>query len=227
MAIVRHILHRFQLPATPLPVSSLCSACCEAKSHSLPFHRSSTTSTRPLQLLFMDVWGPAPVVSREGFRFYLSIVDAFSRYTWFFPLQCKSDVYNQFVNFQKTVERFFMLKISSVQTDWGGEFRSLHTFLISQGITHRRSCTHIHQQNGSVERKHRHIVESGLALMAHAGMPQQFWIDAFRTAVFLINRLQSLVTQKMSPFFFCSINTTTIPFFVCLDRSLSSPSSLS
>lgn len=194
MAVVRHILHQFQLSATLLPVSGLCSACCQAKSHFLPFPRSSTPSTRPLQLLFMDVWGLAPMVSREGFCFYVSIVDAFSQYTWFFPLQCKSDVYNHFVNFQKIVERFFMLKILYVQTDWGGKFRSLHTFLISQGVTHRRSCPHIQQQNGSVERKHRHIIESSLALLAHAGMPQQLWLDAFRTIVFLINRLPSPVT---------------------------------
>ncbi|KAB1212300.1 Retrovirus-related Pol polyprotein from transposon TNT 1-94 [Morella rubra] len=202
LSIVRHLLHRFQLPLKPVSTASgLCSACCQAKSHSLPFPRSTTVTTRPLQLLFLDVWGPAPVVSRDGFRYYLSIVDAFSRYTWLFPLQCKSDVYNTFVNFTKTVEWFFSLQISSVQFDWGGEFRSLHHFLLSQGISHRRSCPHIHQQNSVIERKHKHIVESGLTLLAHASLPKRFWIDAFKTAVYLINRLPSPVITNQFPYF--------------------------
>ncbi|KAB1213363.1 Retrovirus-related Pol polyprotein from transposon TNT 1-94 [Morella rubra] len=202
LSIVRHLLHRFQLPVKPLSTASgLCSACYQAKSHSLPFPRSTTVTTRPLQLLFLDVWGPAPMVSRDGFRYYLSIVDAFSRYTWLFPLQCKSDVYNTFVVFTKTVERFFSLQISSVQSDWGGEFRSLHRFLLSQGISHRSSCPHIHQQNGVIERKHKHIVESGLALLAHASLPKRFWIDAFKTAVYLINRLPNPVITNQSPYF--------------------------
>jgi histone deacetylase 1/2 len=41
------------------------------------------------------------------------------------------------------------------------------------------SCPHAHQQNGSVECKHRHIVEADLALLAHASMPLKFWDEAF------------------------------------------------
>jgi hypothetical protein len=42
------------------------------------------------------------------------------------------------------------------------------------GITHHVSCPHAHQQNVSAEHKHRHIVEVGLALLAHASMPLKF-----------------------------------------------------
>ncbi|KAB1227925.1 Retrovirus-related Pol polyprotein from transposon TNT 1-94 [Morella rubra] len=202
LQVVRKILHRFQLPVDVHPATSgLCSACCQAKSHTLPFSRSTSPVTRPLQLLFMDVWGPAPMLSRDGFRFYFSIVDVFSRYTWLFPIRFKSDVYSQFIKFQHSVERFFDLRIASVQTDWGGEFRSLHTYLVSQGITHRLSCPHTHQQQGTVERKHRHIVETGLALLTSAALPQFYWADAFQTAVYLINRLPSPVTRRVSPYF--------------------------
>jgi hypothetical protein len=41
------------------------------------------------------------------------------------------------------------------------------------------SCPHTHQQNGAIERKHRHIVETGLALLSHAHLPLKFWDDAF------------------------------------------------
>lgn len=91
-------------------------------------------------------------------------------------------------------------KIHSIQTDWGGEYQSLNSFFKRIGIDHRVSCPHAHQQNGSAERKHRHIVEMGLALLAHASMPLKFWDEAFLTAVFLINRLPSRVIHNETPF---------------------------
>jgi hypothetical protein len=65
---------------------------------------------------------------------------------------------------------------------------------------HRVSCPHTHQQNGSIERKHRHVVESGLALLSHAHTPLRFWDDAFQFACYLINRLPTSVLQFQSPY---------------------------
>jgi hypothetical protein len=72
------------------------------------------------------------------------------------------------------VERMFNHKIIVVQSDWGGEYERLNSFFCTLGITHLVSCPHAHQQNGATERKHRHIVEMGLALHAHASMPLKY-----------------------------------------------------
>ena len=68
------------------------------------------------------------------------------------------------------------------------------------GITHRISCPHTHQQNGCVERKHRHIIESALALLAHSSLPTSFWDDACLTACYLINRMPTPNLGHQSPF---------------------------
>jgi hypothetical protein len=82
----------------------------------------------------------------------------------------------------------------------GGEYHRLHNqFFTSLSIAHRVSCPHTHQQNGSAKRKHRHIVETGLALLAHAGMPLKFWDEAFLTAMYLINHLPTRVLDDLSP----------------------------
>jgi hypothetical protein len=52
--------------------------------------------------------------------------------------------------------------------------KNLTVFFQKVGITHHVSCPHAHQQNGSAERKHRHIVEMGLGLLANASMPLKF-----------------------------------------------------
>lgn len=76
----------------------------------------------------------------------------------------------------------------------------MNSFFWRIGIEHQISCPHAHQQNGSAERKHRHIVEIGLSLLAHASMPLKFWDDAFLTSVFLINRLPSKIIQNDTPY---------------------------
>ena len=61
------------------------------------------------------------------------------------------------------------------------------------------SCPHAHQQNGSAERKHRHIVDVGLSLLAHAYMPLKYWDEAFITTTYLINCLPSKVIGNTTP----------------------------
>ena len=105
-------------------------------------------------------------------------------------------MFQVFTNFKNLVERKLDTKIIAMQTDWGGEYRKLNSFFQQLGISHHVACPHAHQQNGSAERKHRHVVEVGLALLANASMPLKFWDEAFLTATHLINLLPSKVINK-------------------------------
>ena len=88
------------------------------------------------------------------------------------------NVFLVFQNFQKLVERMFNIKILTMQTDWGGEYEKLYSFFQQVGLAHHVSCPHAHQQNGSAECKHHHIVQVGLALLANASMPLKFLDEA-------------------------------------------------
>lgn len=69
-----------------------------------------------------DLWGPAPVISHDGYRYYAIFVDDFSRFTWFYPLKAKSDyfvVLNSYLNFVQTQ---FSCKVKTFQSDGGTEF---------------------------------------------------------------------------------------------------------
>ena len=131
-------------------VFDFCSACCLGKSHRLPSVSSTATYSKPLELVFCDLWGPASVESHGGYSYFLTCVDAYSRYTWIFPLKLKSHTLTTFQNFKTMVELQYNLPIISVQTDGGGEFRPLTQFLNTLGITHRLTCPHTHHQNGTV-----------------------------------------------------------------------------
>ena len=62
-------------------VDFFCSMCAIAKNHKLPFGSSTTFTSKSLELLHCDLWGPIPVTSVSGFRYYFLIVDEFSKYS--------------------------------------------------------------------------------------------------------------------------------------------------
>ena len=179
---------------------SLCEACCLGKHSQIHLSLTGSVSNKPLELIHGDVWGPAPELSFTGDRYFAIFVDDFSRFCWLFPLKRKSDVCSVFVNFHKAVERQFNAKILNFQSDWGGEFRAVHTYLKEHGIHHRITCPHTHQQNGTVERKIRHVVDTCLTMLAHSSVPRRFWTFGVTTAAYLVNRLPSPVLQQSSPY---------------------------
>ena len=73
---------------------------------------------------------------------------------------------------------------------------------ILQTKSHRLPCPHTHAQKGKIERCHDHIVETSLALLAHAFVPKKYWHFAFETTVYLVNRKPSPVSNHLSPYEF-------------------------
>ncbi|KAE8697713.1 hypothetical protein F3Y22_tig00110610pilonHSYRG00140 [Hibiscus syriacus] len=180
-------------------INKNCMACFMGKSHKLPFTQSNTQYSAPFELVFSDLWGPPYVVS-NGFRYYISFVDAFTRHTWLYLLKDKSQALLAFQLFQQLVKNQFGVTIKAVQSDWGGEYRSISSVLSKSGIVHRVTCPHTSEQNGVAERKHRHIVELGLVLLAQASLPMKYWSYAMVTAAHLINRLPTKVLDGITPF---------------------------
>ncbi|GMI69275.1 hypothetical protein HRI_000596800 [Hibiscus trionum] len=176
-----------------------CEACKLGKSHKLPFQKSVSVYNKPLEHVQMDVWGPAPLLS-NNYAYYVSFFDAATRYTWIYFVARKSDVPNVVVNFHSMVERQTGSQLKVVQSDCGSEFKPLGQYFLQKGVQFLNTCPYSSEQNGRVERKHRHIVELGLTLLAQSGVPFKYWSDAFYTSVYLINRLPTRVLGGSSPY---------------------------
>lgn len=178
-----------------------CDFCPLGKSTRLPFFLSKSVSSKPLQLVHSDVW-TSPTYSIKGSKYYILFVDDYSKYTWLFPMRFKHEALDFFIKFKTNVENIFSSSIKYLQTDGGGEYLSgkFQNFLSQNGISHRLSCPHHPEQNGVSERKHRHVVDMGLTLLATAGIPSEFWVDAFNTSVYLINRLPTKQLNYISPY---------------------------
>ena len=196
------ILHQviFQNNLSAFSKSSFCDSYQCNKSHKLPFGKSSLKSRRPLDLIYTDVWGPSPIRSIDGFSYYIIFVDHFTKYSWLFPLAYKSDVFSIFPKFKVMVEKYFKSSINTIYTDGGKEYQGLKTVFETHGIQHLVSPPYTAQHIASAERRHRHIVETGLTMLHRASLPLSLWSFAFKTIVYLINRLPTPILQNKSPF---------------------------
>jgi len=93
----------------------------------------------------MDICGPFSKASIHGERYFLTILDDFSRYAWIvLLLKSKSEVKIQVQNFISLIENQFDSKIKCIRTDNGPEF-FLKDFFASKGIIHHTNCVYTPQ----------------------------------------------------------------------------------
>jgi transposase InsO family protein len=200
--IVTRIIKDNKLPTSSFDLNkTICSSCQLGKGKKQPFHASNRITTSPLHLIHTDLW-TSPIASITGFKYYVAFIDDFSRYTWIYPLHQKSETFHTFVKFKDLVENQFSTKIKQLQSDGGGEYTShqFQSYLNQHGIAFRKTCPYTSPQNGIAERKLRHILETGLTLLAHSHLSNKYWVDSFLTAVYTINRLPTPVLNQVSPY---------------------------
>ena len=82
--VVKVVLTNCKIPLLDSNSHSFCLACCFGKIHKFPFRLSYTTYTKPLQLVHFNLWGPSPMLSSSGYRYYINFIDEFSCFTWIF-----------------------------------------------------------------------------------------------------------------------------------------------
>lgn len=177
-----------------------CDVCLQAKQTRQCFPDSSNNAKAVFDLIHVDLWGPYRTTAFCGSRYFLTIVDDHSRAVWLYLLSDKSMVSRYLRDFFTMIERQFSKKVKSIRSDNGTEFMCLTRFFQEQGILHETSCVYTPQQNGRVERKHRHILNVARALRFQASLPIDYWGECILTAGYLINRTPSPLLHGLTPF---------------------------
>jgi transposase InsO family protein len=159
----------------------ICSAC-QAGKQVANTHPTKTfmSTSRPLELLQIDLFGPTTYASVGGNLYCLVIVDDFSRYIWVFFLHNKSEVASIFKKFAKKAQNEFDCKIKKIRSGNGNEFdnTNIHEYCDEIGIKHEVSATYTSRQNGVVERKNRTLITLARTMIDEYNTPERFWAEA-------------------------------------------------
>ena len=179
-----------------------CMPCQFGKQTVLPFHNRVSHALSSFDLIHFDVWGPSPISTPSGSRYFVIFVDDFSRYTWIYLFKNRSKLYQIYRDFTKMIETRFSKPIKVFRFDNAQEYKAheftsiLHQF----GIVPHCSYADISQQNGRAERKLRHILNVVRATTISASIPSQFLGEASLTALYTINRCPSPIVQNQTPY---------------------------
>ncbi|CAI7806664.1 unnamed protein product [Closterium sp. NIES-53] len=167
----------------------------------------ATTSKAPLQTLHMDVWGPARVRGQGHERYFLLVVDDYSRYTMVFPLRSKGEVTEVLIDWIRAARLRLRESFGSdfpvlrLHSDRGGEFSSalLGAFCRAQGIRQTFTLPASPQQNGIAERRIGMVMDVARTSMIHAAAPHFLWPFAVQYAAHQLNLQPRVSLPETSP----------------------------
>jgi transposase InsO family protein len=193
-----------------------CAACQAGKQVESTHHSKNVmTTSRPLELLHMDLFGPVAYLSIGGSKYGIVIVDDFSRFTWVFFLQDKSETQGTLKSFLRRAQNEFELKVKKIRSNNGSEFKNLQVegFLEEEGIKHKFSAPYTPQQNGVVERKNRTLIDMARTMLREYKTPERFWSKAVNTACHAINRLYLHRLLKKTSYELLTSNKPNVSYF--------------
>jgi hypothetical protein len=194
----------------------VCSACVAGKQLGKNHPAKSVISTtRPLELLHLDLFRPSTYETLGGRRYGLVIMDDYSRYTWVFLLKSMDETHKFFTKFAKQAECTFEEVIKTIRTDNGSEFKNyaMEDFMGEEGIKHEFSAPYTPQQNGVVESKNRTIIEMARTMLDEFKSPHNFWGEAIATMVHVSNLLFLHPVYNNMPYELLTGNKPNVSYF--------------
>lgn len=169
-----------------------CESCVYAKATRKPVTKKREEGSRAKKFgeeVHSDLWGPAPVQSLRGKRYYISFIDDSSRYTYLEFLRCKNEAFRAYLEYEAWVKTTFDAPVKTLHSDNGGEYtgKEFVVYLKENGTHQKLSVHDTPQHNGVAERYNRTLVEKIRAMLHSSGLPRTLWAEAARHAVWILN----------------------------------------
>ncbi|PLW27210.1 hypothetical protein PCANC_27726 [Puccinia coronata f. sp. avenae] len=166
-----------------------CEACSLSKSHCLPYHSSLPKSSHCLENIHFDLSGCINPSTSDGYNYYFKLTDHYSSCKFFYLLRRKSEAFECFKKFHKSVTTLHSCPIKRITTDGGGEFNLIEfkEFLESNGIASNITAPYTSQQNLVAKRGNYITAKKARTLLKQANLPLWMWGYAVEAAVFLEN----------------------------------------
>ena len=146
----------------------------KAKRQKFPTNTHSSDAT--LDYVHAYLWGSSRIESHGGARYFLSLVDDFSRKVWVYFLKHENEGVKVFEEWKILVETQIGRKVKKLRTNNELEFcdERFKTLCKQNGITKHLIMRGTPQQNDLVERFNRTILEKVRCMLNHVGLPKSF-----------------------------------------------------
>ncbi|KAJ3552016.1 hypothetical protein NP233_g12967 [Leucocoprinus birnbaumii] len=178
-----------------LEMEGSCEDCIFGKMHARPYDEEVVPEKELLECLHIDLWGPSPVISAGGSKYFMLIMDGASsfRAVEFLREKTAEATLQVLKDFVTHAERLTGKALLRVRVDRGREWdnRLWDEFRHQHGFTIDFTTAYAHQQNGAAERSMRIILDGARSMLVESGLPMKFWPEAVRMAVYVRNLIPS------------------------------------
>ncbi|XP_074342061.1 uncharacterized protein LOC141679463 [Apium graveolens] len=125
------------------------------------------------------------------------------------------DVWGPYKDFIAHVATQYSAKIVKVRSDNAPKLCQglMKELFLQQGIFHQTTCRYTPQQNGAVERKHRHLLEIGRALFFQSKIPKKYWSESILCAAYILNRIPLQSIHNDTPYYRLTGNVPDLSHF--------------
>lgn len=178
-----------------------CEACIFGKMTRASFRTSGTRSERCGDIIHTDLCGPMPTKSLGGASYFLLLKDDYSHHRTIYFLAKKETVSDKICEFLDFVKTQFGHTIKALRSDNGLEFVNsrVSALLKGGGTAHQTAVPYTPEQNGSVERDNRTIMEAARTMLFAREMNPNLWAEAANTVVYVLNRTGTSSIPAKSP----------------------------
>jgi hypothetical protein len=184
-------LHKISTLAKPIKVPTNrepCKVCALTKmKNKIPKELSPHKQSR-LALIQFDVAGPLPK-SLRGNRYFLLIIDSYSRKNWVIPLKLKSDAGKELRKWIIWAENQTGDKVKAARTDNAPELLKVaQEWNEFKGVEVQPTTIASSHQNGAAEKNIQTTEDNVRALVKDSGLPLEFWDKAAEFDAHIRNR---------------------------------------
>lgn len=192
------------LPSSFCQCSDICEECLKGKMARRPF-KAAASVKNVLDVIVSDVHGPMPVESIGKKRYFVTFIDAKSRYCEVRFIRQKSEVTACAVQYIEHLKTKFGKKPKVFRSDRGTEYMDhrLQDYLLEEGIWFETTVGYCPQQNGISERMNRTLGEAALTLLCDSQLPRNHWAEAVASAAYSLNRVISKGSNRSPVQMFC------------------------
>jgi transposase InsO family protein len=191
-----------EMPQITKRTNTLCKHCHQGKKTNTRFKSKEYSTTKPLEIVHTDLVGPTTTKGLKGERYFMLLVDDYTRMTADCFLKNKSEAFENFKIYKEMVENEMDSRIKCLRSDNGGEFTSKEFmfYCSNHGIKRKFYVAKTPQQNGVVERKNRTVQEMARTMIMDSKLTDIFWTQAVHTTIHIQNRVMLRNNTDKTPY---------------------------